>query len=103
MNIMQTENHHAYDQHIISILSILRLMHNQSSFKVTWTPHDHRLVMWLTSDSLQTQASGHRMTMNIPGSSHDHSKVRGPLLPPNQSCHRINLPCSCNRTHVDLM
>src|SRR4051812_40622198 len=38
-------------------------MHNQSSFKVTWTPHDHLMIMRLTSESLQTQAPGHLTTI----------------------------------------
>ena len=37
-------------------------MHNQSPFKVTWTPYDHRMITWLTSESLPTQAPGHLVT-----------------------------------------
>src|SRR3954469_21625485 len=55
-------------------------MHKQSTFKVTWTPHDHRMITWLTSESLQTQALGHLVTEPFPrvvtrphGSSHDQT------------------------------
>src|SRR3954466_1410685 len=60
-------------------------MHNQSSFKVTWTPHDHRMITWLTSESLQTQAPGHLMTNHHMGRRTTTQRVRCPLCPPNQS------------------
>ena len=44
-------------------------MQAQSLFKVTWTPHDHRMIVRLTSESLQTQQSAH-------GSSHDQQHQR---------------------------
>ena len=31
-------------------------MHEQPSFKVAWTPYDPRMIIRLTSESLQTQA-----------------------------------------------
>ena len=37
-------------------------MQEQPSFKVTWIPYDHRMIIRLTSESLQTQTSGHLMT-----------------------------------------
>jgi len=68
-------------------------MHKQSSFKVTWIPHDHRMITWLTSESLQTQAPGHFVTNHLHGLSHD------------QTGHRMtnHLPQTFHRTHVDLM
>src|SRR3954468_8444468 len=70
----------AYHRHIISILLAFRLRHRQSSLKVAWTPHDHCMITWLTSESLQTQAPGHLVTKPPPrvvarpnGSSHDQS------------------------------
>src|ERR1041385_1245970 len=58
------------------------------------TPHDRRMITWLTSESLQTQARGHFVTNHFHGSSLDRTghrmtiqRVRCPLLPPNQSTY----------------
>ena len=60
-------------------------MHEQPLFKVAWTPYDHRMIIRLTSESLQTQAPGHLMTkstytgrlttINFHGSSHDQQLI----------------------------
>jgi len=84
-------------------------MHNQTSFKVTWTPHDHHVIMCLTSESLQTQAPVHLVTKPLArviarpnGSSHDQY-LHGPSHGQTGHCMTNHLSQTVRRTHVDLI